>query len=290
MIQIYKTHLNRLILSALIVAGLFLPASKSYAQESFQSAFREIAGRISSFLAFKKNSELAPEERLRHEVQARKEAIQKIFDLTKLEQADLLSRLSGLKDLNNQQNKMRAALVELVKENNNGLKEIQSRLDGAETVEDMKILAGDFKDWRTLVYNPKTEKVVTFTFVFQGKNILAVANERLENVKADLADHQNSLEEADGKAEKIFRKAEADIKEAEELNGQARNLIMIALNNSLSPAKNPHKDLPKGEKSAEKEIARDISDSKAFTEKAMQYVRSAYAEFLELGKIITYAN
>ncbi len=278
MIRIFNRKTGKFVFSALIVAGLFLPVSRSYAQESFQSAFREIAGKISAFLTFKKSAELSPEEKLRQEIQARREAIRKISDLTNLEQADLLNRLSSLKNLNDRQNEMRTILVEFVKENSNSLKEIQTRLDGADTIEEIKQLAGDFKDWRALVYNPKTEKVVALTFVFQGKNIIDTANGRLERVKTDLADYRNSSEDADGRAEKIFRKAEADIKEAEELNGQARNLIMIALNNSLSP--------PKNSKSIDKEIARDISDSKAFTERAMQHIRNAYGEFLELGKII----
>lgn len=278
MIQIFKSHFNKLIISALIVAGLFLPAPKSYAQESFQSSFRDFAGKISAFLTFRKTAETSPEEKAQQEIQIRKEAVQKIFDLTKLEQADLLNRLSSLKDLNDQQKKMRSALTDFVKENSNSLNEIQSRLERAGTLEEIKQLAADFKNWRTLVYNPKTEKVVAFTFVFQGKNILSVADDRLERVKNDLADYQKSLKESDDTADGIFDKAESDIREAGELNEQARNLIMIALSNSMSPAKNM--------KSAEKEITRDISDSKTFTEKAMQNVRDAYSEFLKLGKII----
>lgn len=277
MMRIFNSKSNRVIISALIVAGLFLPASKSHAQESFQSAIREIAGRIGTLLMLRKNTEISPEEKIRKEISARKEAVQKIFDLTKMEQADLLNRLSGLKDLNEQQENMRDTLTEFVKENSNGLAEIQKRLDESETLEDIKQLAGDFKNWRTLVYNPKTEKVVAFTFVFQGKNILSVADDRLERVKKDIADYQNSLKENDQKAEKILRKAETDIKEAHELNSQARNIIMIALSNSLLPVKNS--------KISDKELARDISNSKAFTEKAMQHIRSAYSEFLELGKL-----
>ncbi len=281
MIIISKINLNKSVIPALIVAGLFLPASQSYAQESFQSSLRGIAGKISTFLTFRK-PEVSPEDKTGQEIRTRREAVEKIFDLTKLEQADLLNRLSGLKDLNDQQKKMRITLTEFVKENNNGLKEIQSRLENTDRLEDIKKLASDFKDWRTLVYNPKTEKVVAFTFVFQGKNILSVAEERLANVRTDLSEHQDALTEKNEDAEIIFKKAESEIKEAEELNTQARNLIMIALNNALNPAK--------GIKAAEKEIARDIADSKAFTEKAMQHIRNAYGKFLELGEIIDYAN
>lgn len=279
MIQISKSNLNRLVILTLIVAGLFLPISKTYAQDSFQFNIRGIAGKISNFLSIKKSAETAPEDKTHREISARKESVQKIFDLTTLEQDDLLNRLSELKDLNNQQEKMRNKLTEFVKENNNGLKEIENRLENAGTLEEIKQLAADFKNWRTLVYNPKTEKVVAFTFVFQGKNILNVASGRLEKVAADLSAYQNALDEKDAKAEEIFRKAESNIREAEELNGQARNLIMIALDRSLTPSKNP--------KAENKEIARDIADSKAFTEKAMKHIRTAYDEFLQLGKIIS---
>ncbi len=277
MIRIFNQKLSKTVLSALIVAGLFLPAARSHAQESFQSTIREIANRIGTLLMLRKNSELSPEEKLRQEITARKEAVRKIFDLTELEQSDLLSRLSGLENLNEQQEKMRTALTELVKENSNGLKEIRNRLDKADTLDDIKQLAADFKDWRTFVYNPKTEKVVAFTFVFQGKNILSVTDERLERVKNDLAEYQNSLKESDKEAEGLLAKAGTEIREAHELNGQARNIILIALNNSLFPFKNARIN--------EKELARDIYDSKSFTEKSMQHIRKAYSIFLELGKI-----
>ena len=271
--------ISGIILIGLFIMGLFLLTNRTYAQEtSMQSTLREIAGKISSLFTFNIDRELTEKEKMEQELQTRKDAVSKIFDLTLMEQKDLLNRLSALKDLSDAQKKMRSTLTNLLQENENIFTEINSRLEGVESINDAKKLANDFKNWRTLVYNPKAEKVVAFTFVFHGENILATAKDRLERIAGDLSDYQNSLKETDEKSNELLNKAESNIREAEELSGQAQNLIMIALNNSFSQIKNT--------KSVNREIARNISDSKIFTEKSMQYVRNTYNEFLELGRII----
>lgn len=268
--------------TALIVTGLFLPMSRVQAQESsMQSALRGIMGKISALLNIGGNKELSVEEKQRQELQTRKDAVSRIYDLTLMEQNDLLDRLTGLKGLNGTQEKMRGSLTDQLTENENSFNQIHDRLEAAKTAEEVKQLATDFKNWRTLVYDPKVRKVVAFTFVFQEKNVLEIARQRLEKISKDFSDRKDSLGENKLLAESLFEKASAGIKNAEELHGQAKILIMVALTNQagITNAKSTMKNVLS-------EIARDMSDSKKFTEQSFQNIREAYKIFLEIGKLL----
>lgn len=282
--MIYRSNRKALVFisATLLVTGLFLPVLRSQAQESsIQSAMRGIMGRISSLLSIRDNKELSASEKQLQELQARKDTVSKIYDLTLMEQNDLTARLEGLKGLNEAQEKMRDSLTAQMTENENSFTQIRSRLEAAKTAEEVKQLANDFKNWRTQVYDPKVRKVVAFTFVFQEKNVIEIARQRLEKISNDLEDRKDSLGENREAAEELFHKASENIRNAEELHGQAKILIMVALTNQADLA--GYRTAPKNILS---EIARDMSDSKNFTEQSFSNIREAYKLFLEIGKLL----
>lgn len=269
-----------LISTALIVTGLFLPMAKSQAQESMQSALRGIMGRISALLTIGGNKELTAEEKLQQELQTRKDAVGKIYDLTLMEQNDLLTRLNDLTGLSSAQDKMRESLTDQMTENENSFNQIRGRLEAAKTTEEIKQLASDFKNWRTLVYDPKVRKVAAFNFVFQEKNVIEIARQRLEKISKDLESRKDPSGDS-SPASALFEKASAHIRNAEDLHSQAKILIMVALTNQAALINS--KTVPK---KISDEIARDMSDSKDFTEQSFQNIRDAYKVFMDIGKIL----
>lgn len=282
--MIYRSNrkAQALITATLLVAGLFMPMSRVQAQESsMQSALRGIMGRISAMLTIGGNKELSAEEKRQQELQARKETVSKIYDLTLMEQNDLIARLEKLEGLNETQEKMRVSLTGQLTENENSFNQIRNRLEAAKTADEVKQLATDFKNWRTQVYDPKVRKVVAFTFAFQEKNVIEIARQRLEKISTDLKDRGESLGENKDMAEGLLQKASGNIRNAEELHSQAKILIMVALTNQANLT-NP-KTMTKN---VANEIARDMSDSKDFTEQSFQNIREAYKLFLEIGKLL----
>lgn len=282
--MIYRSNkkLYILISATLIVTGLFLPIFKGQAQESsMQSALRGIMGRISSLLSIGGNKELSVMEKQQQELQTRKDTVSKIYDLTLMEQTDLLTRLADLKGLNSAQEKMRISLKNQLAENENSFNQIRTRLETAKTAEEVKQLATDFKNWRTLVYDPKVRKVAAFTFVFQEKTAIEIARQRLEKISADLAKNKESLGENKSVADGLLEKASSHIRNAEDMHTQAKILIMVALTNQADIA------TPKSTaKNVLDEIARNMTDSKNFTEQSFRDISEAYKVFLEIGKLL----
>lgn len=281
--MIYRSNRKAqvLISTTLIVTGLFLPMAKSQAQESMQSALRGIMDKISSLLSIGGNKELSVEEKLQKELQTRKDAVSKIYDLTLMEQNDLLARLDDLSGLSSAQEKMRDSLIAQMTENENSFNQIRSRLEAAKTAEEIKQLASDLKNWRTLVYDPKVKKAAAFTFVFQEKNVIEIAKQRLEKISKDLEARKETSDTGDSPAAALFEKASANIRNAEELHSQAKILIMVALTNQANIANSRTTA-----KNILSEIARDMLDSKNFTEQSFQNIKDAYKVFLEIGKLL----
>lgn len=281
MIHRFNKKSQVIISTALIVTGLFLPIHKSNAQESILSALKDIAWKISSIFYLGGNKELSAEEKQQRDLQARKDTVSKIFDLTLMEQNDLKTRLAELAGLNSTQEKMRDLLTDQLAENENSFSQIRARLDTAKTIEEIKQLATDFKNWRTLVYDLKVKKIVPFTFVFQEENVITTAQQRLEKISNDFNGRKESLGENKVQATALFEKASSDIKKAKDLHSQAKILIMVALTNQANLI-----STRTIAKSINDEITRDIADSKTFTENSLWDVSDAYSAFMALGQML----
>lgn len=263
--------------ATLILMGLFLPMAKTQAQESMQSMLMGIVGRITSLLNIGGNKELSPEQKLQQELQTRKDAVSEIYDLTLAEQNDLLARLAALDNLTATQEKMRSALKNKLTENESSFNQIRDRLRSVATIEDVKQLAADFKNWRTLVYDQKAGNVAAFTFVFQENGIITTAKQRLEKISKDLSGRKSSPAEADT----LLEKAAEDLKDAEDLHNQAKIQIMVALTDQA--------DLTGSKiinRAVTDEIAASMTDARNFTEQSFQGISDAYRIFLEIGRII----
>lgn len=257
-----KKKLTMVSVSLVFLGFLFILPSAS-AEENLQSALKEVAEKVGAIEEAKNSS-------LKEELAARKEALSKIFDLTLLEDKDLKKKINSLKNLTETQSELKDSLIAGMEENQNAYLEIKKRLSEANSVEEVKQLAIDFKNWRNLVYNPKIEKIVSFHLVFHGKNIIAVAKNRLNKIKGEL-EKINSEDLI--WIENLLEKAELKIKKSENLNLAAENLIVweIGKEENLSFFKKLfYKNQIPAVKSLIEESARNLKD--------------AYSIFIEIGK------
>lgn len=273
---------HALISATLIVLGLFSPLQKINAQESpMQSALKSIAGTVSALLNLPGNNALSPGQKKRQELQARKDAVQEIFDLTIMEQSDLHDRLAGLDNLTPTQKKMQSSLADQLTENENSFSQIRDRLDAATGVDQVKQLATDFKNWRAAVYDLKIRKMVPFIFIFQEEGIIATARQRLQRITADFTAHKASLGAQSLQATALFEKGTSAIKTAQDLHNQAKILIMVALTDTPSPAGSAT-----AIQKANDAIARNIATAKTLTENSLQDISDAYDTFIALGQLL----
>ena len=292
----YKLLIKKIFSSAiaasLFLPGLFFPWLGMAAENRLQSALNEAVEKVGEISEINKNESLGEEEKEQKELRVRKDALAKIFDLTLLEDEDLKNKLSGLANLNEEQKKIRNGLLDLLLENESSYGEMRNRLAETKTIEEVKQLALDFKNWRKAVYNPKVEKIISFSLVFQQKRILGIANERLTKIKSDL----KKLEGADlikkEDTAHLLQKAVVALKKAAELNNRAEALVTEVLTSELFPPapnieitkiENPEEikltDAPKKEEKKEPSV-------KALVEESLKQVKTSYRLFIEIGKLV----
>ena len=262
-------HILGILIISLIV-GLFSPTTKINAQEQLRSTLKEVAEKIIEISEIKREINLTAEERLQKETQARKNALSKIFDLTLLEDKDLKNKLNGLKNLSEEQREVKDDLLSVFVENENAYKEMKKRLDEAGTLEEIKQLATDFKNWRNAVYNSKAEKIVSFVLIFQQKKTLAIAKERLEKIKINLEELENEKLISREETDNLLQIAETSLQKAEELNKQAENSLQS----------NPITSL------LERLGLKQQESPKVLIAKSLGKIKIAYAAFLDLSNLV----
>ena len=285
-----------LIASSLLIGGLFLPIS-SLRAEDLPSALKEVTEKVSAISDAAENQTLPEDEKEREEVRIRKEALSKIFDLTLLEDKDLKNKLSNVEKLTPEQEIIREKLLAMIDENANAYAEMRSRLANLTAVEEIKQLALDFKDWRTAVYNPKFEKIVSFSLVFQERAILATASGRFKKIMLDIErlEAAKLLKKEDLKD--IIEKITGTLQLAEQLNSQADKLITKTLAEELKTSgtaliistKATSLTTPAAsttETAASKTKNLKPPSVKALVEESLGQVRTSYKLFLEMAKLI----
>ncbi|MDE2001399.1 MAG: hypothetical protein KGI60_02410 [Patescibacteria group bacterium] len=256
-----------------VAALLWQPAPAS-AAFSLQSLLGGITQSVSSLFAARQSPELSPAQIAAQELAARKDTVSRVFDLTLAEQRNLSDQLNQLQNLSPSESAMRDRLSSLLAENQASFTQIRARLDTAATADEVKQLAEDFKNWRTAVYDSKLEKIVAFAFVYQENSVLSTAESRASKVAEDIA--VRPLGDAKDAANAAVGHARSDIQRAEDLHQQARTLLMIALNTSLSTT-----TLASAANDAT--VQRNIADAKLLTQQSYGFVADAYQIFIQLS-------
>lgn len=283
------------LLPAIIALGLAFPFPRINAQENLKSTLKEVEEKVGEISDIENNESLAGEERIQKETEARKEALAKIFDLTLLEDQDLKNKLNDLKNLTENQEKMRSALLVIFTENENAYAEMRKRLAEAKTLEEIKQLAADFKIWRSAVYNPKVDKIISFILIFRQKNVLQIAKSRLSKIQADLIKLESAKLLSPEDTKELLESASENIQIAEDLRLKAEELVEKAINQDLSPeialkneaaATTTSKSEIASKKSDQAEQATEELTPKKLIEESLGNVKSAYKHFISISDTV----
>jgi len=263
----------KLITLASLIAGFFLIYTPAFAQEELKITLEQIADKIELIKEIKNDDELNWAEKDEKETILRKEILFNIFQLTILENNDLKGKLESLDNLIKEEDDIKTALIKALDENTEIFNLMQLRLEEANSLYDIKNLANEFNNWRSLVYNPKVENIITFTIVFRQKNILEIAENRLEKIKEDLNNLENADLLKDGEVDELLQNAISKIEEAKTSNEKAEKNMITYLNRKL------FSKIKFG-------ISYFISSSsvKDSVNESLDQVRDAYSIFIEIGR------
>lgn len=187
------------IIIALVVIGLTLPLIGVFAaettplQENLQTPLEQVQNKVDELVELKDNSTLSDQEKESQEIQIRKEALDQIVDLSLAETKNLEDKLNALTLESDDQKAAKEKFLEILDRNINYSVDLKKNIDKENiTLDEVKNLAQEYKDWRADNYGIYVKKITAFTLVFQEKAVLKIANIRLDKIMSDLKNLQNA--------------------------------------------------------------------------------------------------
>lgn len=243
----------------ILLVGLAVPLTGALVSFNVGTARAESS---SSTLLSVDSASLAPEEKLAKA----KEDLLRALDLSLKKVESLKSRLNELNfpEDSREQALKNKALGDLDAYAEYYLK-AKEDLDKKGSLDEIKDLAKEIKEYRDTTYIPGVEKTIRFILVFYNEEVLGVANDRFGKIGADI----KKLDKLGVVREDDFREKLDEVsdflKEAADLQGEAKKIILAT---STDP-----------EKSKE-------PSAKDMIEKSLNNVKAVYGIFLELNQSV----
>ena len=243
----------------ILLVGLAIPLTGALVSFNVGTARAESSS--STLLSVDRDS-LAPEEKLAKA----KEDLVRALDLSLKKVESLKSRLN---ELNFPEDSREQALK------NEALSDLDTyaeyylnakeNLDKKESLDEVKDLAKEIKEYRDITYTSGVEKIVGFILVFYNEEVLGVANDRFSKIGADIKKLDKLGVVSEGDFQEKLDEVSNLLKEAADLQGGAKKIILAT---STDPG------------GSEEPSAKDM------IEKSLNNVKAVYGIFLELNQSV----
>ena len=309
MIKISKTF--SIIIITLVILGLILPFSNIFAQENLQDPLKEVSNKVDELIELKDDNTLSDEEKEIKEIQVRKEALEKIITLSLIETENLIIKLSALELVSENQIAIKDSFVEILKNNEVYSKELGEKIKEENlSLDDVKNLAQEYKDWRDENYNKYIKKITVFLLTFQEKQVLKTAEIRLEKIMSDLKKLEDLKIIKKDDTLKFITASTKNLANAQILNSKAEEKIMLAIERDILEvasstesmtatstaeaimmlAVEPEEQLGEVEKEAATssiEIILEEDEAQSLVEESLQEIKNAYANFIDISNKVS---
>lgn len=222
-----------IVIIALVVLSLTLSPIFA-AQENLQIPNKEVANKVGELVELKDDSTLSEQDKEVKEIQIRKEALGKITNLSLVEIKNLENRLSSFDFKSDTQIKIKEKFLEILDNNKKYSEDLKIKTENNElTLEEVKNLAQEYKDWRDENYNIYVKKLTVFILTFQEKNVLETANTRLEKIIVDLGKLENAKLIKKEDTWKYIDSAMKSLTDAQIFNSNAEKIIINAIEKDI---------------------------------------------------------
>ncbi|MDD5547800.1 MAG: hypothetical protein PHN74_02825 [Candidatus Pacebacteria bacterium] len=274
-----------------VTLGMLLPIFNLHAQESL---LKEVVGSVDDLINIKDNSSLSDEERLSQEIEARKSALLKIVDLSLNEIENLGDKLKSLSLTGEKATALKDQFLAILGQNEQYSGQLKESLssDKAFSLDEIKQVAKDFKDWRETYYNENVRKILSFVIVFQEKSILKTADARLEKIISDLRKLESAKLIKREDSWNYLNSAIKNLANANLLNNKAEILLMSTLEDMINASTSTEvflNDPLNNKKATSTEIKtenKNYDSIKSMVEKSMNEIKNAYKNFVDISNKI----
>ena len=168
---------------------------------------------------------------------------------------------------------------------NDYYKDIESRIDSDPelSLEDIRSIANDLKDWRNSTYTPRLKEITNFILVFEEENLIKIANSRADKITGDLAkfDKQGYIKTNDLK--KLFAQARKNLDNSQSSNNNAKELFLKSITLSSATSTNEISATKTDTDKPSKDIQQNVQD---LVKESIKYLKSAYETFFQMNSQI----
>lgn len=300
-----------IVIISLVVLSLTL--SPIFAQENLQAPNKEVANKVGELVELKDDNTLSDEDREIKEIVIRREALDKIANLSLLEIKNLEDKINSL-DLNSDiQIQIKERFLEILDNNRKYSEDLKIKTENDElTLEEVKDLAQKYKDWREENYNKYVKKLTVFTLAFQEKSVLKTANIRLEKIMADLGKLESAKLIKKEDTWKYIDSAMKSLTNAQIFNSNAEKIIIDVIEKCvLYPASSTPEAMPEIATSTLEKIGEPLTkpvpvteeftasstaklatstqeiipenDAQALIERSLKEIKNAYNSFISIS-------
>lgn len=283
----------KIMLVAVVIAGLILPFLKTGAAEKTE-ALKEVNEIVDDLINLKDDDNLSKEEKNSQEISVRKEALEKIIDLSLAEIQDLRQKLEALELADKSQKETKSSFLESLKNFEEYYNGLRAELDKDQTIDSLKDLAKELKSWRAKEYIAKTQFILSFTLIHNEKLVLKIADERLDKINSDIKKLENAKMIKKNSFNSEFASAMKSLAAAHLLNSNAEKIFSKSLEEIIlasSTASSSAVSIDGSEAtttiatSTKKSLSPEI-EIKQLIEKSLKEIKNAYNNFLSISKAV----
>ncbi|GEM_PF-1934204 len=213
---------------------LSLTLTPIFAQENLQTPNKEVSNKVDELVDLKDDNTLSEKDKELKEIQIRKEALGKITNLSLLEIKNLEAKINSLDLTSNTQNAIKEKFLEILDNNKKYSEELRTKTENDKlTLEEVKNLAQEYKDWREKNYNKYVKQLTIFILTFQEKNVLKTANTRLEKIMIDIKKLEGAKILKKEDTWKYIESAMKSLTNAQIFNSDAEKLIIEVIERDI---------------------------------------------------------
>lgn len=262
-------------ISIIIFATLIVTQPALAADAAKPAETKPVENSVNELLTVRDDTSLSDTEKLTKELELRKKILSEVLSLSLDEVTKLTAKVGSLPEFSKDsrektlQEEFKTALEGYTAYYTKQSKKLSELL----TIDEVKSLAQEIKDYRDNTYNPQVQQIVNFVLIFYNEDILKLATTRLDKITADIK-----------KLEKLgYIKSGAfasELKLAAETLNASRALLEEAKGVVLAP---PASEEPALETAEVAEEQTPVEPNKLI-EDSLNKVKSAYDIFLQVSK------
>lgn len=217
-----------IVLSVAVLSISSLSLRTASAASSIDNDVNSIDSKVNQLITIRDDSSLSSADKTAQEFKAQQDVLNSVIDLSDNEISSLQDKLNNLPkfDADSPEKQLQDTYSSELDGYATYFGDERQQVADASTIDDLKSIATDIKDYRSSGYNDEIQNIITFTLVYYDESVISTAKTRLDKVTSDINKLQSS-----GLLKKSFSHSSLDkasglIDEATKLEDQAKALIL----------------------------------------------------------------